>query len=146
MVNEEKLPPEEELPIVEPPKPPTDKMLVFEDGVYETGYWLSKDSYPAAVCYVIEADSELAAKIRTLYPYFTLVVENGELVGVTARDKTQEEIDRENAPPPKTPEQIRIEQLENKLAASEQSNLDTMDALFDIYLMVLDLQLGGEQP
>ncbi|WP_138751791.1 hypothetical protein [Paenibacillus sinopodophylli] len=47
---------------------------------------------------------------------------------------------------PKTPEQLRIEQLEAKLALSEQTNLDTMDALFDVYLMVLDLQAaGGEQ-
>ncbi|OBZ08038.1 hypothetical protein [Bacillus sp. FJAT-26390] len=93
-----------------------DKLLVFNNGrgTYETGYWLNADTYPDSTYpyYVVPADSELADKVRSLYPYFTLVTADGDLIDVIARDKTQEEIDKENAPPPKTADRIRIEQLE----------------------------------
>lgn len=144
--------PTESEPEAEPPKTPSNKILIFEDGTYEVGAWLHENSYPDSVLayYIVddgtEVGAELFQKIVNLYPYFTLTVVDGELWDVEQREKTPEEIEQENAPPPKTAEQIKIEQLEGKLAASEQSNLDTMDALFDIYLMVLELQPGGEQP
>ncbi|MGG1635013.1 hypothetical protein [Paenibacillus sp. NRS-1760] len=124
-------------------------MIVFNDGLgtYETGDWLTVKTYPDRECYEVEEGSELAMKIVSLYPFYTMEIIDGVLVDVTPREKTQEEIDKENTPPPKTVDQLRIEQLENELALSKKSNLDTMDAVFDIYLMVLDLQaVGGEQP
>jgi hypothetical protein len=57
---------------------------------------------------------------------------------------TPEEIDAiRNAPRPETDTQ-KIARLETELSASKINNLDTMDALFDVYLMVLDLQAGGD--
>jgi hypothetical protein len=91
-------------------------MIVFEDGNYETGYWLTAESYPERVCYEVEEGSELALKIAALYPFYTLDIVDGVLVDVTEREKTQEEIDAENAPAPKTAEQLRIEELESQLA------------------------------
>jgi len=91
-------------------------MIVFDDGNYETGDWLTAETYPERVAYVVEEGSELATKIIGLYPYFTLNIVDGVLIDVTARQKTQAEIDAENAPPPKTAEQLRIEQLETQLA------------------------------
>jgi len=91
-------------------------MIVFDDGNYETGEWLTAETYPNRVAYVVEEGSELAGKVKALYPYFTLNVVDGVLVDVTPRDKTQEEIDAENTPPPKTAEQLRIEELETQLA------------------------------
>ncbi|OME79070.1 hypothetical protein BK120_22480 [Paenibacillus sp. FSL A5-0031] len=133
-------------------KSPSNKLLIFEDGTYEVGEWLHTESYPDSLMpyYIVDYGTKegatLAAKILQLYPYFTLTVVDGVLRDVMKREKTQEEIDKENTPPPKTMEQLRIEQLENELALSKKSNLDTMDAVFDIYLMVLDLQaVGGEQ-
>lgn len=56
---------------------------------------------------------------------------------------TQAEIDAiRNAPQPETDQQ-KIARLESELIASKMDNLNTMDALFDVYLMVLDLQDGG---
>ena len=68
--------------------------------------------------------------------------------GVTIRLKTQQELDEEaaNQPPSvKTEQQLKIEQLEASAAKSEKDTLDAMDAVFDLYLQVLDLQaaVGG---
>lgn len=92
-------------------------MIVFEDGNYETGDWLTAETYPERISYEVEEGSELAAKIVANYPYYTLDVVDDVLVDVTIREKTQEEIDKENAPAPKTADQLRIEQLENEQAA-----------------------------
>lgn len=91
-------------------------MIVFDNGNYETGDWLTVETYPERVTYVVEEGSELAAKIASLYPFYTLDVVDGVLVDVTPREKTQEEIDAENAPKPKTAEQLRLEELETQLA------------------------------
>ncbi|MFH5185710.1 hypothetical protein ACHHV8_25390 [Paenibacillus sp. TAB 01] len=59
---------------------------------------------------------------------------------------SQEELDAiKNQPVPELQEQ-KIARLEDELAATKLANLDTMDALFDVYLTVLDLQIaaGGE--
>lgn len=123
------------------------KIIIFDDGcgTYETGHWLGKDSYPNSSYpyYLISDKSDLAVKVRKLYPFFSLVVEDDVLFDIIPREKKQEEIDEENTLSPKTTEQLRIEQLEIDLAANEQSNLDTKDALFDIYLIMLDLQATG---
>lgn len=87
-------------------------MIVFENGNYETGDWLTVETYPERVSYVVEEGSELAIKIATLYPYYTLNIVDGILIDVIEREKTQAEIDAENAPAPKTADQLRIEQLE----------------------------------
>ena len=56
---------------------------------------------------------------------------------------TQEEIDAlKNQPVPESQEQ-KIARLEDELTATKLANLDTMDALFDVYLTVLDLQTAG---
>jgi len=122
---EEVVDPEEEVIPVAPVDLPTsiaesttDKMLVFENGVYEIGYWLNANSYPdsAIPYYILDSDveeqKELMDTIQRLRPYFTLEIVEGKIVSVTERDKTPEEIEQENTPPPKTAEQIRIEQLE----------------------------------
>jgi hypothetical protein len=111
-------------------------MVVFEDGNYETGYWLTAESYPERVCYEVEEGSELALKIVALYPFYTMDIVDGVLVDVTEREKTQEEIDAENAPPPKTEEQLRIEQLES-------DNASLLLAVADLYEQVILLQGGG---
>jgi hypothetical protein len=89
-------------------------MIVHADGGYEIGSWLTAETYPNA--FYIEDESELAAKVIALYPYFTLNIVDGVFADVIPRDKTQEEIDQENAPPPKTADQLRIEQLEDENA------------------------------
>ncbi|NHN29438.1 hypothetical protein [Paenibacillus agricola] len=67
---------------------------------------------------------------------------------------TQEELDAiQNTLQPETQDQkiVRLEselaETNDKLANTEISNLDTMDALFDVYITVLDIQAtmaGGE--
>ncbi|MGO4184621.1 hypothetical protein AB4Z17_25925 [Paenibacillus sp. TAF43_2] len=112
------------------PSAPSDKMLVFHDGNYEVGYWLHSQSYPDSDMpyYILdladESDKALAVTIEQLFPFVSLDIEDGKIVNVTEREKTQEEIDRENAPAPKTAEQIRIEQLEdeNAMMALEVAN------------------------
>lgn len=91
-------------------------MIVFNNGNYETGDWLTAESYPERECYVVEEGSELAEKIKANYPFYTLDIVDGVLVDVTPREKTAEEIAAENAPPPKSADQLRIEQLEAELA------------------------------
>lgn len=112
-------------------------MIVFNDGNYETGDWLTAETYPERVCYVVEEGSELAAKIAALYPYYTLNIVDGALVDVTPREKTPEEIEAEK--PKKTPEQLRIEQLEADKAALEaqlaQLNGD-LSGFIDFYFSV----------
>lgn len=153
---------EPEIPIFEPPTPQTDKLLLFEDSTYETGYWLSPESYPDKVCYLVDEGSEegktLSTKIQALYPYFTIEVEEGELLDVVEREKTQEEIDAENAPPPKTADQIKIEQLEDESVSNmmalaevfetterlngvrEQETVETMLGLAEAYGLILEQQ------
>ena len=118
-------------------------MIVFEDGNYETGSWLTAASYPERVCHEVAEGSELANKVKALYPYIALNIVNGVLVDVAPRDKTQDEIDAENAPQPKTADQLRIEQLESenammvlevvsakiRLDQSEQAQADLMITL-----------------
>jgi hypothetical protein len=106
-----------------------DKLLIFESGAYETGYWLHEGTYPDSTepYYIVDCGTEegagLAAKIKQFHPYFTLHVVEGELVNVLPREKTQEEIDKENEPTPKTDEQLKIESLEAELrtARDEQA-------------------------
>lgn len=60
-------------------------------------------------------------------------------------ERSQQELDDEWAarpPEPETAEQ-KIARLETDLAAAKESNLNAMDAVFDLYLMVLDMQAGG---
>ncbi|WP_138756534.1 hypothetical protein [Paenibacillus sinopodophylli] len=106
-------------------------MIVHADGGYETGAWLTAETYPSS--YFIEDQSELADKVKVLYPYYTLDVVDGVLVDVTARAKTPEEIEFESMPPLKTVEQLRIDQLEEQLALQQT----VIDAL------VLDALGGG---
>jgi hypothetical protein len=89
-------------------------MIIHVDGNYETGSWLSAATYPDAffIDETTETGSTLAEKIIGLYPYYTLEVEDGQLVDVFVRDKTPEELEAENALPLLTKEQLRIEQLE----------------------------------
>lgn len=105
-------------------------MIVFDNGNYETGDWLTAETYPGRVAYVVDEDSELSDKVKKLYPYFTMVIVDGVLVDVTPREKTPEEIAAENAPPPKTSEQLRIEQL-------EADNQSLLLAVADLYEMIL---------
>ncbi|ANY67745.1 hypothetical protein BBD42_15680 [Paenibacillus sp. BIHB 4019] len=104
-------------------------MIVHANGSYETGEWLTADTYPNA--YYIADDSELAAKVRTLYPYYTLVTENGALIDVTERAKTPEE--EAALLPQKSPEELRIESL-------EADNVALMTALADVYEQLIAIQ------
>jgi len=104
-------------------------MIVFEDGNYETGSWLTAASYPERVCYEVEEGSELATKIISLYPYCTLNIVGGQLIDVTQREKTLAEIVAENSPPPKTAEQLQFEQLESENALMALDLIDTQIAL-----------------
>jgi hypothetical protein len=47
--------------------------------------------------------------------------------------------------PPETPQQ-KIERLEIELESAKAATLDTMDAVFDLYLMLLDMQSIGGDP
>ncbi|ANY67591.1 hypothetical protein BBD42_14740 [Paenibacillus sp. BIHB 4019] len=110
-------------------------MIVWKDGNYETGSWLTAESYEGSDHYFIdEATDEgeaLAVKLQRLYPYFKLIVENGELKDVEPREKTAEELAALNAPLSKTLEQKRIEQL-------EVSNLALMEVVAELYEKVID--------
>ncbi|WP_141500978.1 hypothetical protein [Paenibacillus luteus] len=108
-------------------------MIVFSDGNYETGDWLTADTYPERECFVVEEGSELAAKVIALYPYYTLDIVDNVLVDVTPRDKTPEEEAAENAPAPKSPEQIRIETLEYENTALQTRLADVELALIEIF-------------
>lgn len=100
-------------------------MIVHANGSYETGDWLTADTYPGSH-FIDEskvAGIVLAEKIRNLYAtqsgaYYTLVIENGVLVDVVPRAKTPEEIAAENASPP-SPD-VRISELEQTVAALTQ--------------------------
>lgn len=93
-------------------------MIVFNDGNYETGDWLTAETYPERTCYVVAEGSVLAKKIATLYPFYTLIILDGELIDVMPRTKTPEEIAAENARPP-SPD-VRIAELEQTVAALTQ--------------------------
>lgn len=111
-------------------------MIVFDNGNYETGDWLTAETYPERVCYVIDEKSELAKKIFDMYPYFTMNVVDGVIVGVTPREKTPEEIAAENAPKPpapKTADQLRIEALETENAQLKLDMADVQLALADLF-------------
>ncbi|WP_138751846.1 hypothetical protein [Paenibacillus sinopodophylli] len=106
-------------------------MIIHADGGYETGAWLSAETYPNS--HFIDDNSALGDKVKALYPYYTLDVVAGVLVDVTARAKTPEEIEFESMLPLKTAEQLRIDQLEEQLALQQT----VIDAL------VLDALGGG---
>ncbi|MGO4543219.1 hypothetical protein AB4Z29_00265 [Paenibacillus sp. 2TAB23] len=110
-------------------------LVVHKNGSYESSDWLSAETYPDSHFVDTKTDEgkELASKVVELYPFYQLVVEDGVLIDVEPRDRTPEEIEAENAPSPKTAEQIRIEQLEGQLAAQQA----VIDAL------VLDALGGG---
>lgn len=113
-------------------------MILHVNGSYEIGDWLTRETYPNSH-FIDENTSEgaaLAAKILKLSPYFTLDIIDGRLVNVTQRDKTPEEIDAENAPAPKTTEQLRIEELEGQ-------NASLLTRLGDVEIALIELFGGG---
>ncbi|WP_028609232.1 hypothetical protein [Paenibacillus harenae] len=101
-------------------------MILHANGSYESADWHTPETYPDS--YFIDDQSALAAKIMTLFPYFSIITDaNGELIDVEPRDKTPEEIEAEK--PKKTPDQLRIEQLENESAMIAMELIDTQIAL-----------------
>ncbi|MEV5028492.1 hypothetical protein [Paenibacillus sp. LPE1-1-1.1] len=110
-------------------------MIVHANGGYETGAWLTSDTYPDSH-YIDESTVEgaaLAAKVIALFPYYTLNIVDGVLTDVTQRDKTQEETDAENAPAPKSAEEQRIETLESENAALQTRLADVELALIELF-------------
>lgn len=114
-------------------------MIVHQNGSYEYAEWhtpeFAASAYPDSF-YVDESTEEgaaLAEKIAGLR-YFNLVVVDGVLTDVVERVPTPEE--EAATQPQKTPEQLRIEQLES-------DNLALMTALADVYEQLLALQTGG---
>lgn len=107
-------------------------LVVHKNGSYDSADWLTPETYPDSffVDTTTADGTELANKVFALFPYYTLIAEDGVLIDVEQRDKTSEEIERENTSPPKTPEQLQIDQLENQLAA-QQAVIDALllDAL-----------------
>lgn len=106
-------------------------MIVHATGGYETGEWLTADTYLDSY-YIDESTEEgaiLASKVIALFPYYTLNIVDGVLTDVTERDKTPEEA----APAPKTPEEIRIETLEAENFALQTRLADVELALIEIF-------------
>ncbi|MGG4142953.1 hypothetical protein ABEW34_07455 [Paenibacillus algorifonticola] len=110
-------------------------MIVHANGSYETGEWLTADTYPDA--YFVADGTELAVKVQALYPYYTFVIVDGVLVDVAERAKTPEE--EAALLPQKSLEELRIESL-------EADNVALMTALADVYEQLIALQTneGGD--
>jgi hypothetical protein len=118
-------------------------MFIHPDGSYESGYWQTAELYPNSqfIDEKTPIGQALANKIVSLYPFYTPVYENGVIVDAIPRTPTPEE--EEALKPPKTADQLRIEQLEK---ANEQLMLDneqTMIAMADIYEQLIALQGGA---
>lgn len=112
-------------------------MIVRANGGYEVNaFYPSSNWYPNEPDnYVIdettEAGTTLANKIKEHYPNYDLVIEGGVLVDITPKE-SQTPVD---PGPVKTPEQLRIEQL-------ERDNEQLMIAVADLYEQVMALQGG----
>lgn len=105
-------------------------MIVYLNGYYETGDWQTADTYPDKEYKIIDESTAegaaLAAKVIATQPC-ALVLEDGYIVDVIPRDKTPDEIAAEEEQ--KTPDQIRIEQLENESALLAMELIDTQITL-----------------
>lgn len=109
-------------------------MIVYPDGNIETGPWLTAATYPEKTYYVVDestpAGAALRDKILDLHPYYTINVVGNELVDVTAREKTPEEVAAEQ-PAPQPPD--RITKLEAENAQLKLDMADVQLALADLF-------------
>ncbi|TCM89590.1 hypothetical protein EV294_11255 [Paenibacillus sp. BK033] len=114
-------------------------MIVRPDGTYESNSlflnsnWYENETENYVVDETTEVGQTLSVKIVSLYPFYNLIIEQGVLVDVETRDPLPGEI-VDPSPPPKTPEELRIEQLES-------DNLMLMEAFANLYEMIL---AGGD--
>ncbi|WP_028609740.1 hypothetical protein [Paenibacillus harenae] len=95
-------------------------MILHANGSYDRADWHTEEfcaeRYPNShfIDESTEEGAALATKILS-FPYFSIITdEEGNLSDVVERDPTPEEIEAQK--PVKTPEQLRIEQLEAELA------------------------------